>query len=134
MAHGTARVQFEGTAWRVTADALGPCLEESPQLHRHLLTGVAALLGRLSRVAWSGGRGMIENRLAAWLIAAAECLDDGHIEVTHQAMSEVLGVRRPSVTMALQALEERRIVQHRRGVLRILDKKRLAAVAGDCAF
>jgi CRP-like cAMP-binding protein len=134
MALGTARVQFEGTAWMLSAASLGPCLEESPQLHRHLLTAVAALLGRLSRVAWSGGHGMIENRLAGWLIAAAECLDDDHIELTHQATSEVLGVRRPSVTIALQALEERRIIQHRRGVLRILDKQRLAAVAGDCTL
>src|SRR6185437_10483821 len=52
MALGTARVQFEGAAWRMSADALQACLEKSPQLHRHLLIGVSRLLARISRVAW----------------------------------------------------------------------------------
>lgn len=75
MALGTARVQFEGTAWRMSADALQACLEKSPQLHRHLLIRVSRLLARISRVAWASARGTVESRLAAWLLAATDCLE-----------------------------------------------------------
>lgn len=132
VAFSTARVQFEGTAWRAPADALEACVEKSPRLHRQLLTGVSLLLSRLSQAAWANGRGLVENRLAAWLLTAADCLDDDPILITHQALSGALGVRRPSVTMALQHVEGMGIVQHRRGRLRILDRQRLAALAGDC--
>jgi CRP-like cAMP-binding protein len=132
MALGTARVQFEGTAWRMSADALQACLEKSPQLHRHLLIGVSRLLARISRVAWASARGTVESRLAAWLLAATDCLEEDHITITHEAMSDVLGVRRPSVTFALHALEKKGIVLHRRGGLRVLDKQRLASIAGNC--
>lgn len=131
LALGTARVQFEGTGWRISAAALQACLEESPQLHRHLLVAVDDLLARISRVAWGSACGLVENRLAAWLITATDCLETDHIAITQQAMSEVLGVRRPSVTLSLQALERKGIARHRRGGLVILDKQRLAEIAGD---
>jgi CRP-like cAMP-binding protein len=126
-----AVVQFQGAAWRVPADALGACLEKSPHLHRQLLLGVNALVGRLSRAAWANGRIMIEHRLANWLLTAADCLDADHIPVTHQALSNALGVRRPSVTIAMHALEESRAVRSRRGHISILDRQRLVAAAGD---
>jgi Mn-dependent DtxR family transcriptional regulator len=69
--------------------------------------------------------------LAAWLIRATDCLEKDHIAITQQAMSEVLGVSRPSVTLSLQALERKGIARHRRGGLVILDKQRLAEIAGD---
>jgi CRP-like cAMP-binding protein len=126
-----AVVQFQGAAWRIPAEALGACLEKSPHLYRQLLLGVHAFVGQLSRTAWANGRSMIEHRLANWLLTAADCLDADHIPVTHQVLSNALGVRRPSVTIAMHALEKTRAVCSRRGHIRILDRQRLVAAAGD---
>ena len=124
-------VQFGGAARRIPTDALEVCLDKSPRLHRQLLLGVHAFLDRLSRMAWANGRSLIEQRLAYWLLSAADCLDTNHIPVTHQALSNALGVRRPSVTIAMHALEQTGAVRIQRGHIRILDSQRLAAAAGN---
>ena len=123
-------MQFAGAAWRISAQALQACLNKSPRLHRELLLGVGSFVVRISLTSWAHGRGTIEQRLAGWLLTAGDCLDTDRITITHQALSEALGVRRPSVTLALQALDGKRAVRSQRGYVRILDGQRLAAAAG----
>lgn len=126
---GRASVQFEGTAWRLSADALVTCLEQSPRLHGHLLLGVNDLLRQLSLTAVGAGCRTIENRIASWLLDATKCLDTDRIPITHDVVATALGVRRASVTVAMHCLEREQAIRPGRGYVRILDRKRLAAIA-----
>jgi CRP-like cAMP-binding protein len=75
----------------------------------------------------------IEQRTARWLLMINDRDDDDVIELTHEFLSEMLGVRRQSVTEALGALEERGLVRqdaHRR--LRVLDRRGLEDVSCEC--
>jgi DNA-binding FadR family transcriptional regulator len=47
--------------------------------------------------------------------------------MTHEFLSVMLGVRRPGVTIALQALERENLIAHRRGIITILDREALKA-------
>lgn len=129
-----ASVLFEGSAWRMRAEVLDGCLESCPNLHRQLLLGVNDFLRRVSVNAWGNALGTIENRVASWLLTAADCLNRDQIPLTHQMLAGALGVRRPSVTITLHALARKEAIRTRRGYLRILDRQRLAAVAGDYAL
>jgi DNA-binding FadR family transcriptional regulator len=51
------------------------------------------------------------------------------IELTHEALSFVLGVRRPGVTEALHVLEEKRLINCTRGNIEVLDRGGLKTVA-----
>jgi len=130
VAANTAVVQFAGAAWRVPVDALAACLARSPALHRQLLRGVNAFVTRLSLTALANGRGTIEQRLARWLLMAAERLDSDWLAITHLALSQVLGVRRAGVTVALHMLEGRHALRSARRRLRIIDRQVLSDVAG----
>jgi len=74
----------------------------------------------------SNGRHKIEERLARWLLLADDRLDDHQIPLTHEFLGVMLGTARPGVTIALQELERRGWITHRRGVVTIIDRKGLA--------
>jgi DNA-binding response OmpR family regulator len=125
-----AVVQFEGATWRVPADVLVGCLENNRDLHRQLLRGVNDFIDRLSQTALANGQGTIEQRLARWLLTAAERLDTDLLAITHDALSQVLGVRRAGVTVALHVLEGKHALRSERRRVRILDREQLVAAAG----
>ncbi|MBS0523404.1 MAG: helix-turn-helix domain-containing protein [Proteobacteria bacterium] len=130
VAANRAVVQFEGASWRVPADALADCLEQHRDLHRALLRGVNAFIARVSLTALANGQGTIEQRLARWLLTAADRLDTDALAITHDTLSQVLGVRRAGVTVALHMLEGKHAVRSARRRVRILDRDRLTLAAG----
>jgi len=130
MAANRAVVQFGGATWRMPADALAACLEQNRALHSQLLRGVNAFIARVSMTALANGQGTIEQRLARWLLTAAERLDTDLLGITHDTLSQVLGVRRAGVTVALHLLEGKHALRSERRRVRILDRDQLAAAAG----
>jgi DNA-binding response OmpR family regulator/CRP-like cAMP-binding protein len=125
-----AVVQFEGPTWRVPAGELARCLEANRDLHRQLLRGVNAFIARLSMTALANGQGTIEQRLARWLLTAAERLDTDLLAITHDTLSQVLGVRRAGVTVALHVLEGKHALRSERRRVHLLDRDALIAAAG----
>lgn len=124
-----AVVQFEGATWRAPADKLVRALENNIALRRQLLRGVNAFVNRLCLTALANGKGTIEQRLARWLLTAADRLDTDRLVITHDTLSQVLGVRRAGVTVALHTLEGKGALLARRRLVR-LNRERLTAIAG----
>jgi CRP-like cAMP-binding protein len=124
-----AMVQFGGTAWRISADRLADALATNRGLHAQLLRGVGPLIERISMTALLNAHGLIEQRLADWLLMAAEKLDTDTLHVTHDALACALGVRRAGVTVALHVLEGKGGIRSQRGAITVHDRERLAASA-----
>ena len=77
-------------------------------------------------------RHALEQRLAKWLSLANERLAGDFVPVTHDSLAIALGVRRPSITAALAALEGEGLVMKQRGALRLLDPFALHGRACSC--
>jgi len=73
----------------------------------------------------------IEERLAGWLLMCRDRLDSDDLPLTHEFLSIMLGVRRSSVTLAIQILEGAKIIRTRRGLLTVVNRAKLEEVAGD---
>ncbi|MBN9085693.1 MAG: helix-turn-helix domain-containing protein [Reyranella sp.] len=129
IAAGEASVLFPGEAWRVPAPALASLLENR-RLRAHLLHYVHALMSQISANALATGRATIEQRLARWLLMAADRLEVNEVAVTHEALAQALGVRRAGVTVAMHALEGRQALRSERRRVRLLDRPQLEAAAG----
>jgi CRP-like cAMP-binding protein len=118
-------MQVAGNGRRLTVTHLRTALEESTSLHKALLLFVHALLRQSVDTALANGRHKIEERLARWLLMADDRVDDHSIPLTHEFLGVMLGTARPGVTIALNELERRGWITHRRGVITIIDRSGL---------
>ncbi|MPZ30896.1 MAG: helix-turn-helix domain-containing protein [Rhodospirillales bacterium] len=124
---GEALVQAAGSAWRIASGTLQRLAELHPALRHHLLAHIGLALRQVMDAASYGGRATIVERLARWLVQAAHRLNSRRLAITHDSLAEILGVRRPSVTTALQALEGRHLIHSTRRAIVVLDPRGLAA-------
>ena len=72
-----------------------------------------------------------EERLARWLLMYHDRQDGDDLSVTHEFLSIMLGVRRPTVTVAIHTLEGAGLIRARRGRIRVLSRTRLEEAAGQ---
>ena len=121
-------MQVGGQGWCLKASGLRDAIEASVTLHRALLVYAHEFLQQTMRTAVANGRSKIEERLARWLLMADDRID-GDIPLTQEFLAMMLGVRRPGVTVAFQALERRGVIARRRGRIAILDREALETLS-----
>jgi CRP-like cAMP-binding protein len=126
---GQTVVQASGSAWRIPADSLRQLSDSDAGLRLHLLGHVAVTLRHLADTLSYSGRATIIERLARWLVQASHRLGSQRLELTHDGLAEILGVRRPSITTSLQALEGRHLIRSTRRAIIVLDPAGLAKLA-----
>lgn len=102
-------------------------IESEPAVRRELQRYGLARMAEVEQICASAAVHSIEQRLARWLLAAAQLIGDRPIAITHQQFAELFGVRRASVTTSLHMLEGERAIRCRRGAVEIRDLARLAA-------
>jgi CRP-like cAMP-binding protein len=111
-------MQAAGSGRRIAVAKLQEAIEKSVSLQRTLLQWCHTFVIQTGQTALTNARSKIEDRLARWLLMAHDRLDSDQIELTHEFLSTMLGVRRAGVTVALGLLENRGLIQtKRRGVL-----------------
>lgn len=126
---GQTVVQANGSAWRIPAATLYQLSESDPVLRRQLLAQVGGAVRHLADTLSYSGRATIVERLAHWLLQATWRLGSRRLELTHDALAEILGVRRPSVTTSLQMLEGKHLIRSTRRAVVVLDPAGLAELA-----
>jgi len=73
----------------------------------------------------------VKQRLVLWLLLAHRAHGDV-VPCTHQAIADALGTRRASATVVLKSLEERGVIEQRRGRVIICSRSELEANSCDC--
>ena len=124
-------VQVPGQAHRITVDALRGAMKASPTLHNVLLHFAHAMSVQVSCTALANTMALIEERLARWLLMSHDRVEGDEVALTHEFLSIMLAVRRPSVTIALHVLEGQGLVRTRPGLITVTDRRGLEAFAGD---
>jgi CRP-like cAMP-binding protein len=74
----------------------------------------------------------VQERLARWLLLVRDSTDRSEFPLTQDYIAVMLGVHRPTVTIAIRLLESAGLVEHRRGLIHIIDSDVLAAAACEC--
>ncbi len=126
---GHTTAQTSGSAWRIPAATLKRLVEGDGRLRSHLLGHVGVALRRLAETVSYSGRATIVERLARWLLETTHRLGRRRLDLTHDVLAEILGVRRPSVTTSLQLLEGRHLIRSTRRAIVVLDPAGLAELS-----
>jgi CRP-like cAMP-binding protein len=122
-------VQSGGKALRIRADDLQQAMDDLPLLRQLLLRYAQVFMIQITATALADGRYKIERRLARWLLMSQDRLGD-KLNLTHDFLALMLGVRRPSVTDALHALEGEQMIKAARGQITIRSREKLEELAG----
>ncbi|MBP1178049.1 Crp/Fnr family transcriptional regulator [Methylobacterium sp. PvR107] len=124
-------VQSPGEMLRIEPVALCDAASESVSLNRLLLRYIQVQFVQAAQTALANASYTLDVRLARWLVMCQDRLDGDDLQITHEFISIMLGVRRPSTTLAVQALEGQQLIRARRGRITILDREALTALADD---
>jgi CRP-like cAMP-binding protein len=124
-------MQIAGSGLRIKTENLRHALQQSLSLHSLLLRYVQTFTIQTSHTALSNGSHKIEERLARWLLMCHDRVDGNDLPLTHEFIALMLGVRRASVTEALNILEGRGIIRTGRGNIVVLKRAKLEKAAGD---
>lgn len=124
-------MQVSGSGLRISADDMRIALDESSTLRDYLARYAQAFSIQVAFTALANGRYTIGERLSRWLLMCHDRIDGNVINLTHEFLSLMLGVRRAGVTTALQVLEGAHIIKASRGRIEILDRAKLQEAAGD---
>ena len=125
-------VQMGGTAVRI---ARGPFLKAANQSRRMrglLAAHTDAFTAQLMQSASCNARHDVEQRLARWLLTLADRSGRTSLPFIHHAAAAMLGVQRPTVTLAARMMQTAKLIDYRRGTLEILDRTGLTEIACEC--
>jgi CRP-like cAMP-binding protein len=73
-----------------------------------------------------------KQRICRWLLMCRDRVETDEFTLTHQFLAEMLGVRRQTVTVIAGKLQAAKLITYRRGVIHILNRKRLEAASCEC--
>ena len=124
-------IQVAGFGHRIAVADLHSAAANSPSLTNLLLRYAQTLHVQIAFTALSNAKHGIDVRLARWLLMIHDRHNGDDVRITHEFVSLMLAVRRPSVTSALHVLEGERLIRSERGWVMIRDRDKLEEFAGD---
>lgn len=119
-------------ALRIGAEAFRTARDELP--------GLRSVIGRYTSWSHTGMAQWVacarlheaHQRMARWLLMCHDRVDGHTFGLTHEFLAQMLGVRRPTVTLAAGLLQKAGLIHYSRGVVTILDRDGLEEIACEC--
>ncbi len=127
-----AFTQVSGSAYRMEADAFRAELAHGGMLPVLLGRFTQGLLTLVGQNAACNRVHNAEQRCARWLLLTADRAGRETVDLTHLFLSQMLGVRRATVTEIAGALQARGLIDYRRGRITIVDRPGLEAASCEC--
>ena len=131
-AHTRAVVQVRGSASRIAASRFRKVAQESEAVCRMVVRYGEMLLIQIQQTAACNALHPVEARLSRWLLQARDRLESNKINLTHEFLSQMLGVRRTTVTVVANMLQQAGLIRYHRGRIEIVDWEGLKAKSCEC--
>jgi len=127
-----ALVQGAGSAMRMKTATLLKEARADDSLQKLLNRQIHALMTQISQSAACNRFHRVDARLARWLLMTRDRTGSDEFRLTHDFLSDMLGVRRVGVTNSATVLQRKKLIKYSRGHITILDRAGLKAVACPC--
>ncbi len=128
----STEVQCAGAAYRLSRKVMKQEFSLGGKLQHLALLYTQALISQTSQTAVCNQHHSLEQRLCRWLLMSLDRLHDTEVSITQEMISNLLGVRRESITTTVGQLQRDGIVEQTRGLLTILDRSSIEQRACEC--
>ena len=127
-----AVVQLPIVISRISAARFRHAVDSSKTIERTCIHYNEVLLSQARITAACNALHPVEARFCRWLLQSADRAESTMVALTQELLSEMLGVRRTSITEVAGELQKNGIISFMRGVIKILDRSRLEALSCEC--
>lgn len=127
-----AVIQSAGAALRLKAGDMKKEFRLGGRFQELLLRYTQALMTQISQTAVCNRLHPIEQQLARWVLLSHDRLQSNELNMTHDLISNMLGVRREGITLAARKLAARKLITNHRGTITVIDRKGLEAASCEC--
>jgi CRP-like cAMP-binding protein len=127
-----AIVQITGTARRIAAQDFLELIRVCEVFHNLLHRYSQFVFETVAQSAACNRLHVIEQRCARWLLMSQDRVGRNRFDLTQEFLAEMLGVRRPGVTVAMGILEKQGLIAHTRGSIAVVDRAGLEKASCEC--
>ncbi|HEY7282672.1 MAG TPA: Crp/Fnr family transcriptional regulator [Actinomycetota bacterium] len=125
--------QVPGTMIVVGADAFRAHANGDGKLRTIMLAYTQALFTQISQAVACNAAHEIQHRTAKWLLETHDRAGGSDTFIlTQEFLAQMLGVTRPSVSVAARTLQQAGLIQYRRGEITVIDRAALEEAACEC--
>jgi hypothetical protein len=130
--HSQAVVRTSGHAFRIKGASLLEEFKRSAAIQLLLLRYTQSLFAQISQTAACNRHHSVHQQLCRWLLSSLDRQASDTLEITHESIASLLGVRRESITKEAGELQNAGIIQYARGHITVVDRPKLAARTCEC--
>ncbi len=125
-------MQMPGAGFRLPIIEMKRLFEESTEVRTLVLQAIQRELLTISQIAACNRLHNATERLARWLLTAADRAETDSVPLTQEAVAEMLGTRRTTIALVAASLQRSGLIRYHRGHVRVTDYAGLATAACDC--
>jgi CRP-like cAMP-binding protein len=125
-------VQVVGSGLRIRGSDLLECLRVTPVLHRLLMRYVMAVMNQIAQSTSCNRLHEVQERCARWLLHTHDRVAGNSFALTQEFLGQMLGVHRPTVTIAARMLQQAGLIRYTRGSIEIIDRSGLEMASCNC--
>ena len=134
IAHNYTQVSQAGTVRTIRVSQLERLLQLNQALRYTLARHTDVYIRQISQKAICNMYHSVKERLCTWLLMVQDRSGSTSMRLTHEQISRVLGVNRPSVSKMAHELRESNLISYSRGGVKIKDRERVENAACTCYF
>ena len=127
-----AEVQIAGEAWMLKSEIIDAEFKRGGAFQLMLLRYTQLLLSQMAQAVICNRHHSVEKQLCRWLLLAFDRANTTELQLTQEAISNVLGVRREAVSEAASRLQEAKLISYSRGNIQVCDRPGLEARSCPC--
>jgi CRP-like cAMP-binding protein len=125
-------VQLEGRATRIAVAPFEAAVNRSAAVKDIVARYCDVFLMTVQQIAGCNALHWLPSRLCRWLLQASDRTESNHLPLTQEFLSQMLGVRRTTLTLIARELQSAGLIHYRRGQIEIADRNGLETRACEC--
>ncbi len=125
-------VQVTGSCLRMKGKRFCGEMEKGGAFQKAVLNYTSNFFEQVTQTGACGSHHSLNERLARLLLMCYDRTEGNKIFITHEFFAQMLGTYRPNVTNVAVSLKEQELIDYRRGLITITDKKGLETAACEC--
>ncbi|WP_291001566.1 Crp/Fnr family transcriptional regulator [Hoeflea sp.] len=125
-------VKVPGYASWISIEALDAAIEKYPCVRDAMMRYARSLTVQLMESVACNSLHKAEQRIARWLLEAHDRVNTDAFQITQNSVSEVLGLRRATVSAVCNALMNKGALSYSRGTVTVAERRLLEDSACEC--